>query len=354
MGNNIAIPYSGFIPGGLHIGTDVVLNGRVPHNCERFSINLCAGPTFDQDCALHLNPRFDEDRVVRNHHQGGSWGLEEAAGRNPFRRGMGFEVHMKVTKHGYKITVNNKHFCDFNDRLPREIVKYIYIQGDVAINYIQFREHSHPIPHHGPHHGQHHGPHHGPPSYPSGPAYPPQPAVCPPGPVPSYPPAPVPGYPPAPVPGFPAGGAATPIYNPPVPFTSPIPGGLYPGKIMYISGMPRPNPSRFTVNILCGPSDDYDICLHFDVRFNYGEDYNAVVRTHKEYGTYGAEERQVTYFPFMPNANFEMMILAETSSFKIAVNNQHFVEFFHRIQPLQRGTHLSVSGDVHLSQVRFQ
>lgn len=331
MGNNVAVPYSGFIPGGLQVGTDVVISGRAPMHSDSFSINLCEGPNYNQGCALHFNPRFSNGHVVRNHMQGGQWGNEETGGGFPFKKGHGFELHMKVTPHGYKVTLNHRHFCDFHHRVPKESVKYIYIEGEVVIHYIQFREQNRgPVPV-APGAG-------GFPNYPTGP-------VCPPG--PAYPPS-------MPVPGYPAGGAAGPIYSPPVPFTSPIPGGLYPGKIMYISGTPRPNASRFTVNIMCGPSDNYDISLHFDVRMNYGNDYNQVIRTHKDMNNWGSEERQITYFPFMPNTPFEIMILAEPASFKVAVNNQHFVEFFHRIQPITRATHINVNGDVTLSQVRFQ
>lgn len=361
MGNDIVVPYSGYIPGGIRVGTDVVINGRVNPNATRLSVNLCVGPTYEQDCAFHLNPRFDEGHVVRNHMQGGSWGVEERAGGNPFRRAMGFEMHMKVTQHGYKVTVNGRHLCDFHHRLPKESVQYIYIEGDVHIYSIKFQGGSVPTAHH--QHHQHHAPTYptGPafpatPAYPPTQAYPPTPAFQP---TPAYPPTPAfpptPQYPPAsvPTPGCPAGGVAGPVYNPVVPFTTPIPGGIYPGKIVYISGIPR-NGERFTVNLLCGPSDAYDIALHFDVRFNYGGDSNVVVRTHKQGGNYGGEERQIAYFPFMQNVNFEMMILAENTGFKVAVNNQHFIEFLHRIQPLQRCTHLNVQGDVQLTQVRFQ
>lgn len=127
-----------------------------------------------------------------------------------------------------------------------------------------------------------------------------------------------------------------------------------PGRIIYISGIPYPNPSRFTINLQCGPFESDDVALHFDSRFNYGSDRNQVIRTHKAHGSYGSEEKQISYFPFYPNANFEIMILTEPNCFKIAVNNQHFTEFYFRIQPIQRVTHLGITGDVNLTQVRFQ
>ncbi|CAG5126306.1 unnamed protein product, partial [Candidula unifasciata] len=135
----INIPYSGYIPGGISVGTDVVISGRPNPDFTRFSINLCAGPTHDSDTALHFNPRFNEGKVVRNHKQGGSWGMEETSGGMPFRRGHNFEFHMKVEAQCYKITINNKHFCNFHHRIPKEKVQYLYIEGDVTISFIQFR-----------------------------------------------------------------------------------------------------------------------------------------------------------------------------------------------------------------------
>lgn len=333
MGNNIQVPYSGFINGGVRDGTDVVISGRPNPNFNSFSINLCSGPNLDAgDVALHFNPRFRQGSVVRNHKQGG-WGAEETAGGMPFRPGHTFTVHMEVKSHGYKIIVNNRHFCDFTHRMPKERVQYLFITGDVSISYINFRGAG------------------GAPGYPGGaPSYPPGPNY-PVGPVPpTYPPAG--GFPGAPAPPYPGQGG--PIYNPTVPVNLPIQGGFYPGKIIYITGTPHPGASRFQVNLACGFMESSDLALHFDARFNFGNDFNVVVRTHRANGAYGAEEKQQSYFPFIPGGPFEMMILCEPQGIKVAVNNQHFTEFIHRIQPFQRVDHVQVHGDVSISQIRFQ
>ncbi|XP_025103615.1 galectin-9-like isoform X7 [Pomacea canaliculata] len=324
----VHIPYSGGIPGGVHDGLEIQIQGTVPHHArEGFSINLCQGGRKEPNTTLHFNPRLNQNCVVLNHMQNGAWGSEER--RNlPFQKGAAFDLHIKVKPQVLKIKINGSHFTDFGHRMPKETAQFLLIEGEVAVSFIRFsgrQGHGH--------------------QFPGGGGFAQPGMEFQPPPYSPYPMGAVP--PPAAYPG-----GAQPIYNPPVPFTSGIPGGLSPGRMIYISGIPNQHPSRFTINL----QSDYgatDVALHFDVRFNFGDSRNVVVRNHCQRGQWGSEERQVNYFPFMPNANFDLMILAEHSSFKVAVNNQHFLEFRHRL-PIHSASILSVSGDVRLTQVRFQ
>jgi hypothetical protein len=275
---------------------------------------------------------------------------------------------MKVEQQGYKITVNGKHFCNFHHRIPKERVQYLYIEGDVTIHHIQnkgqagvfgggngvilssqfggdksgkmlpgvvqFSSHSFSSS------GNKAQGNMAPPPYPGLPSYPVYSDASYSSTVSAYP-----GYPTQ---------SSGPMFNPPVPLVTPIIGGLYPGKIVCISGLPKHNAGRFTLNLACGATEESDIGLHFDVRFNLGNTKNVVVRTHKERNKYGNEERHQSYFPFYPGVNFELMILAEPSCYKIAVNGQHFTEFMHRIKPFQKANYLNICGDLQITQVRFQ
>ena len=70
------------------------------------------------------------------------------------------------------------------------------------------------------------------------------------------------------------------------------------------------------MNVNCGP----DVAFHFDVRFNFGSDRNVLVRNAQQNGSWGAEEKSAPYFPFVPNQNFDMIILIEHDCFKVSVH----------------------------------
>ncbi|KAK6990960.1 galectin-4 [Biomphalaria glabrata] len=134
------VPYSAPLPFTLADGKEIIIDGVVAPYCSRFSINLCAGPTFDNsDAALHFNPRFEQNEVVRTH-KCGNWGPEEKHGGFPFYRGAAFQLKIVVRHHAFQIYVNNNYFTDFNHRLAKEAVRYLYIAGDVSINRIAFSD----------------------------------------------------------------------------------------------------------------------------------------------------------------------------------------------------------------------
>lgn len=320
---NPALPYVGTIPGGMTDGRQVVVQGSVPFHENAFTINLQCGPSLNpmSDTALHFNIRFNENCVVRNTLQSGSWGSEERTGGMPFQKNYPFEIIILCQHHHYKVAVNGSHFCEYRHRIPKHSVNTLSVSSPAGqVTCIRFD---------GPGGGM---------------------------PQPSFPPAG--GFPPAgafqPPPPQPAGGyPGAPMMNPPVPLVTPIQGGLFPGKMIYISGVPNPTATRFTVNLQCGAYEGSDIALHFDVRISAGSDRNVVVRNTCQNGAWGAEDRVLPYFPFMPNTSFDMIVLVEQNQFKVAVNNQHLFAFQHRI-PFQRVDSLVIKGDIRLSQVRFQ
>lgn len=72
------------------------------------------------------------------------------------------------------------------------------------------------------------------------------------------------------------------------------------------------------MNIQESPAGGSDIAFHFDVRFNCGNNnINEVVRNSMSGNSWGSEERHKPFFPFRPQANFDLMILCDAHVFKV-------------------------------------
>lgn len=61
----------------------------------------------------------------------------------------------------------------------------------------------------------------------------------------------------------------------------------------------------------------------FDVRFNFGSCVEAVIRNHRSRGTWGQEEHTIPYFPFVRNVPFEIIILSESTGFKVRSDDSY-------------------------------
>ncbi|XP_035687467.1 galectin-8-like isoform X4 [Branchiostoma floridae] len=311
---NPHIPYIGEIQGGLQPGKMITIQGFVIPGADRkpglfgimyeecwFHVNLQCGASTQPraDIAMHFNPRLMAGVVVRNCLQNQAWGAEEKPhGPFPFAMGQNFEMIILTEPDKFKVAVNGQHFIEFRHRIPFQRVNTLAIDGKVQIQAIRFD---------------------------SG--------------------LPQPGAP------LPQRGPG-PVYNPQVPYIGSIPGGLYPGKMVIINGTVHPGmPDRFHFNLQCGASTAprADIAMQFNPRFAA----RAVVRNSLTNNSWGAEEKDTPYFPFMPGQPFELMVLCQQDSFKVAVNGQHLTEFRHRIQPLTRVDTLVVEGKVSLQQIRF-
>ncbi|XP_060552845.1 galectin-9-like [Ruditapes philippinarum] len=152
--------------------------------------------------------------------------------------------------------------------------------------------------------------------------------------------------------GIPAG-----IHESPAPYIKNI-HGLHEGKIILVCGVPKSNANRFSIYLQQGDSPDTKlVAMVFDVRFKWGTPVstNCVVRNHKE-GAWdsGQEERSAPCFPFKRGKDFQIIIMVDRDCFKVAVDDQHFVEFNHRIEPFSCIDTLLIDGDVMISTVQIQ
>ncbi|XP_072320357.1 galectin-3b isoform X2 [Eucyclogobius newberryi] len=187
------------------------------------------------------------------------------------------------------------------------------------------------------------------PGGPSGPSGPSGPGGWPSGPSqpanPSWPAGPAVGPGPGPGPSFPV----APQMNLAVPFKQQFPSGLRDKMLITIAGTVKPHPNMFTIDF-CSASD---LVFHFNPRFN-DEGKKTIVRNSQIRNAWGKEERDMPRFPFGPGQNFEMKFLVTSSSFKVAVNNSHLVEFKHREQNLGAIVWMKIYNDVTLSKVNVE
>ncbi|XP_037274888.2 uncharacterized protein LOC119167502 isoform X1 [Rhipicephalus microplus] len=144
----------------------------------------------------------------------------------------------------------------------------------------------------------------------------------------------------------------SPIYNPPLPYVGPIPGGvLSVGTLIRIQGTPHHSARCFAINLQCGPNvhPRDDIALHLSPVFSPPP---RIVRNSIQAQQWGPEESHGDPFPLIAGQSFEILILVE-HEYKIAINGKHYTEFRHRI-PIQRVTHLTMDGDTTISLVQFE
>ncbi|XP_036197224.1 galectin-9-like isoform X1 [Myotis myotis] len=130
------IPFFTSIPGGLYPSKSITITGIVPSYAQRFHINLRSG----NDIAFHLNPRFDENAVVRNTQISNSWGPEERSLNRsmPFARGQGFLVWIMCEGHCLKVSVDGQHLFDYYHRLKNlPAINNLEVGGDVQLTLVQ-------------------------------------------------------------------------------------------------------------------------------------------------------------------------------------------------------------------------
>uniref|UniRef100_A0A8D0G856 Galectin n=1 Tax=Sphenodon punctatus TaxID=8508 RepID=A0A8D0G856_SPHPU len=131
----------------------------------------------------------------------------------------------------------------------------------------------------------------------------------------------------------------------PLPYVSPVPGGLQSGMSIYVQGSVPQHTKRFRVNFSCGQHEGADVALHFNPRF----DGDKVVFNSMQGKKWGKEEHK-GHMPFHKGQHFEIIFIVENDAYKVVVNGQPYYEFRHRIPP-QQVQAVNVDGDLELQSL---
>lgn len=126
---------SGFTDGSLKAGQKIHL--YVIPKGDRFNVDLIAR---NGDILFHFNPRFDQNKVVRNACKGGAWGNEEREGPFPFKKDCGFDLTIVNEPYSIQIFYNNEQLGTYSHRTQNPAEDYIGIRigGDAEITGIEF------------------------------------------------------------------------------------------------------------------------------------------------------------------------------------------------------------------------
>ncbi|KAM8913266.1 galectin-8-like isoform 2-T2 [Spinachia spinachia] len=138
---NPVIPYTGPIPGGLHPGEIIIIQGTVPADADRFQVDLSSGCSTKprSDVALRFSPRFEgSPRVVCNSLLRESWGEEQTLHQLPYKRGAPFETIILVHQGVFKVAVNGTHLLEYKHRVPLDRVDTFSISGKVRVHAIGY------------------------------------------------------------------------------------------------------------------------------------------------------------------------------------------------------------------------
>ncbi|XP_053768043.1 galectin-5-like isoform X2 [Desmodus rotundus] len=129
-------PYFTAIPGGLSPYKSITVLGNILSSADSMHINLRCG----NDIAFHLNPRFNQNTLVRNTQINGSWGPEETClpQAMPFYRGQGFSVCITCDDISFKVAVNGQHLLNYNHRLKDlPAINVLEVGGDIQLTHVQ-------------------------------------------------------------------------------------------------------------------------------------------------------------------------------------------------------------------------
>ncbi|XP_023575615.1 galectin-9-like [Octodon degus] len=140
-----------------------------------------------------------------------------------------------------------------------------------------------------------------------------------------------------------------------LPFHTSISDGLYPSRVITVSGTVLQNAKSFYI----------DLCTESDIAFRFTPrlDENTVVWNTEIQGVWGTEERDLPFgMPFRREHSFtqatetvplgiRVEIICEADHYSVSVDGQHLLDYVHRLKDLPAIDRLTVDGDLELNSV---
>ncbi|XP_029943235.1 galectin-8-like [Salarias fasciatus] len=134
---DLRVPFTGRLQPGLRVGQSIAVKAHIKPDAHSFCVNLL--PLEGSDIVLHLNPRLERRRFVRNSFLSESWGPEETGlDRFPFSGGQYFEMIVRCDTHVFRVAVNGVHLLDYRHRVQDlSRISRVQVLGDVTLVQLQ-------------------------------------------------------------------------------------------------------------------------------------------------------------------------------------------------------------------------
>ncbi|KAK2833589.1 hypothetical protein Q5P01_017478 [Channa striata] len=122
------------------VGQTLTIVGVPKPDASNFAVNI--GPD-ENDIAMHINPRFsahgDENTVVCNSYQGGTWCEEHREGGFPFQHGEEFKLTIEFTPEEFLVTLSDGSNIHFPNRIGADKYSVIKAEGDVRVRSFEIK-----------------------------------------------------------------------------------------------------------------------------------------------------------------------------------------------------------------------
>uniref|UniRef100_A0A8C4Y2Y9 Galectin n=1 Tax=Gopherus evgoodei TaxID=1825980 RepID=A0A8C4Y2Y9_9SAUR len=264
----------------------------------RFQVDFQCGCSLmpRPDIAVHFNPRFrSRPHVICNTLQNGRWLEETKFPHLPLKRGEAFQLLFLFGQDEVQVSVNGQHFLQYRSRLPLARVDTVGVFGDIMVKSLAFLR-SNVIPSVGQTNR-------------------------------------VMGH-------LLQGGELA------VPYCHPLPHGLASRDTITVRGLvcPLNLPCRFSLSLREDPS-------HVPLRLNTCFRTRALTWSSFPDEALSHAEKVAACFPFHPQRFFELLLVCEEGSFKLALNGIPLGQFDTPWVSWDRIAELWIEGDVTLYSV---
>ncbi|KAM5146283.1 galectin-9-like [Mantella aurantiaca] len=135
--HNPVMPFQAAFPKSFSNNRNIVITGNVHYGADKFHVNLMNSRT--RNIHLHINPRFNENTIVRNTQNRGAWGPEERQlSYMPFYPGQNFQMEIRNEGGVLGVYSNGSKLFNYVHRLPANQIDMLEIGGNVNLTYVQY------------------------------------------------------------------------------------------------------------------------------------------------------------------------------------------------------------------------